>query len=213
VRGEVELLKNTDHDIESLFKYKTRHFYKENSVIYREGSYGNHFYFIKEGLIKIITTTSKGNEKILNIGYPGQFIGMPAFNQKHLTTAIAIKNSVLYCFCFDNINELISSNPEFLNIITDSFRHNTSVLLKNLYIDTMDAKQRLSYLILLYVNDFENDRIALTISDFAKYTGLTRMRVYQILKEWETKGIISIQGKHFYVLNLNYIENIVNSTT
>ena len=209
----MELLKNTAHDIESLFEYKTRHFYKENSVIYLEGSYDNHFYFIKKGLIKIITTTSKGNEKILNIVYPGQFIGMQAFNHKHLTTAIAIKDSVLYRFCFDNINELISSNPEFLNIITNSIRHNTSVLLKNLYIDTMDAKQRLSYLILLYVNDFENDRIALTISDFTKYTGLTRVRVYQILKEWETKGIISIQGKHFYILNLNYLENILKSTT
>lgn len=206
----MEPLKKTAHKIESLFEYKTRHFYKENSIIYQEGSYDHYFYFIKTGLIKITTTTSKGNEKILNIVYPGQFIGVLAFNQKHLTTAVAFKDSVLYRFCFDNIYELISSNPEFLNIITSSISHNTNVLLKNLYIDTMDAKQRLSYLIHLYINDFENDIIALTISDFTKYTGLTRVRVYQILKEWETKGIISIQGKHFYVLNRDYLESIIN---
>lgn len=202
-----------DHEIESLSKYRKRLFYKENSIIYEEGSFGEYFYYIKEGLVKIVTTTAKGNEKILNIVYPGHFIGMQAFNQEYLTTAISIKDSVLYRFCFDQMEELILSNPKIVNIFTKSIRYNTDILLRNLYLDTMDAKQRLSYLILLYIHDFENDRIALTISDFTKYTGLTRIRVYQILKEWEMKGVISIRGKHFYILDLNYFEDILNKTT
>ena len=199
--------KNMD-DKESFHKYSTRHFFKENTVVYKEGNYGAHFYYIHEGLIKIFTSTIKGNERILNIGYPGQFLGIQAINQnKYLTTAIAIKDSVLYRFQFNEVTELISNHPEFLRLITDTIRHNTSVLIQSLYLDTMTARQRLAFLIMLYVNDFENDKISLTIRDFTNYTGLTRVTVYQILKEWEGNKIITIKGRNFYILKLEYIES------
>jgi CRP-like cAMP-binding protein len=196
-------------DIEPFKKYGTRHFYKKNTIIYQEHYHGNYFYLINKGLVKVITTTSKGGERILNIGYPGQFIGIQAFNNnKHITTAITIKDSILYWFDFNEISQLISNEPGFLDIITDSISHNTSILTKSLYIDSMKAKQRLCFLILMYINDFENDRIALTINDFTKYTGLTRVRVYQVLKEWDEKKIIKIMGRHFYVLDSEYIKGI-----
>src|SRR5699024_12595811 len=95
----------------------------------------------------------------------------------------------------------------FFRLITDTIRHNTSVLIQSLYLDTMTARQRLAFLIMLYVNDFENDKISLTIRDFTNYTGLTRVTGYLLLKEWEGNKSITIKARNFYILKLEYIES------
>src|SRR5699024_10434678 len=203
--------KNTTY-VASFQQHGERHFYKKGSFLFHEGSTEHHFYFIQEGLIKISTQTKKGNEKILTIAYPGEVVGLHGIiNNEYLISALAMTNAIVYRIPFEKITALIYEHPEMLSKITDTITQNTKVLLRNLYLDTLNAKQRIAYLVLTYVNDFENDRIALTIADFTKYTALTRVRVYQILKEWEVEGIISIDGKHFYIKRLEYFEKMLEN--
>lgn len=205
------MLKKHDYPLDLMYKYGKRCFYKKNAVIYKENTSGNYFYLIHEGLIKIFTSTMKGNERILNVGYPGQIIGVQAFQNNHyVTTAMAMTNSILYRIPFHEMKRMLSEDPQFLHVITDILIHHNKVLIHNMHLDTLSAKQRLSFLILLYMDDFEQGIINMKIRDFTKYTGLTRVTVYNILKEWERENIIDIKGNHFFVKDAAYFHSLVN---
>jgi hypothetical protein len=83
------------------------------------------------------------------------------------------------------MTKLIIENPYYLGLVTDMFRHNNQVLIQKMYLASMSAKQRLSFLNLLYMDGFNHGIINLKIGNSTKYTGLIRVTVYNVLKEWE----------------------------
>lgn len=83
----------TDVKWESFLKYGTRQFCKGKTIIYKQGTMGEGFYYLHKGLVKIISTTAKGNDRLLNIVVPGQIMGVQSMDRHtHFTTAVAVKN-------------------------------------------------------------------------------------------------------------------------
>src|SRR5699024_11977156 len=87
--------KNTTY-VASFQQHGERHFYKKGSFLFHEGSTEHHFNFIQEGLIKISTQTKKGNEKILTIAYPGEFVGLHGIIDRKSTRLNSSHVSITY---------------------------------------------------------------------------------------------------------------------
>lgn len=198
----------TDIKWESLLKYGTRQFCKGKSVIYKQGTMGEGFYYLHSGLIKIITTTVKGNHRLLNIVVPGQIMGVQSMDlQPHFTTAIAVKNSIVYHFSPAQFQEMLKEQPELLSLFTQTVSHKLRTLLFAINMKTLSSEEQIASLLLNICDEFKNYEVPLSQQDLADCAGLTRITVYKILKQWKESGIIEVRNRTFVILRPDLLQH------
>jgi CRP-like cAMP-binding protein len=194
----VSILFNVDIKWEDYFDLGERRFYKEKSCIYQQGSMGDGFYYLQKGLVKVTTTTTAGNERLLNIAVPGQLLGIQALDRKpHFTSAAAVNDSILYFFSCEIFEKLIELHPSLLNTYIQTVVHKMHILADKIYMDTLSPEQQLATILLNIYDEFKNYQVPLTQQDLAKSTGLTRITIYKILKKWKEDQILEVDGKNF----------------
>lgn len=196
---------------EDYLKFGTRKFFKAKETIYTQGTSGNEFYFLHKGLVRIITETATGKERLLNIVVPNQLLGVQALDQNtHFTTAIAVKDSVLYHFSCEEFNRLITIYPELFKLFTSSVIHKMRILLDGINLNALTSQQRIALLLHNICDEFNNYEIPLFQQDLASCTGLTRITVYKVLKQWQEMGIIEIKNRKYYIKKPDFLRNLVN---
>lgn len=189
------------HPWDSVLKYGTRHFVPENTTLYKQGSYGDGFYYLYKGFAKILTSTSKGKERQISLVLPGQTLGIQAIDRKvHVTTAVTVKNCILYYFPTDLMKDNIQSDSECLFLVTSAIIRNTTVLTNQITLDTMTAGQQIASVLLSSHEALKQNGIRLSQKDLVNLTGLTRITVYKVLKEWTQRGIITTLHREIIVL-------------
>jgi CRP-like cAMP-binding protein len=190
----------TDVKWERFLKYGTRQFCKGKTVIYHQGDMGEGFYYLHKGLVKIVTSTVKGNDRLLNIVVPGQILGVQAMDrQTHFTTAIAVKDSVLYHFSCEQFSEMMSKHPELLHLFAQTVNQKMRILLYAINLKALSAEEQIAALLLNICEDFKYHEVPLTQQDLANCTGLTRITVYKTLKQWREDGIIVMEKRKFII--------------
>ncbi|MDQ0201439.1 Crp/Fnr family transcriptional regulator [Neobacillus ginsengisoli] len=206
----VAILFDSDINWETCLQFGTRQFFKEKSCIYQQGSSGDGFYYIQKGLIKVTTTTTIGQERLLNIAIPGQLLGIQTMDrQPHFTTATAVSDSILYFFSCEHFQELIKFQPSILNMFIKTVIHKMHNLAEKIYLDTLSPEQQLSAILLNICYEFRNYEVPLTQQDLTKCTGLTRITIYKILKQWKEKQIIEIQGRKFLIKKTDELKKLL----
>ncbi|PFP25689.1 transcriptional regulator [Bacillus sp. AFS073361] len=194
------ILFDSDINWDSCLQFGTRQFFKEKASIYQQGMMGDGFYYIQKGLIKVTTTTSIGKERLLNIAIPGQLLGVQAMDrQPHFTTATAVNDSILYFFSCEHFQKLIKDQPSILNIFIKTVIHKMHILADKIYLDSLTPDQQLAVILLNICYEFKNYEAPLTQQDLTKCTGLTRITLYKILKQWKEEEILEIHKKKFLI--------------
>ena len=113
------IFQQTYRNWENYLEFGTRQFFKEKTGVYKQDTIGDGFYYVHKGLIKVITSTTKEKDRMLNIVVPGQLLGLQTMDQQvHFTTAVTAKDSILYYFPYEKFKELLSLQPTFLNLFT-----------------------------------------------------------------------------------------------
>ncbi|GED52351.1 Crp/Fnr family transcriptional regulator [Brevibacillus borstelensis] len=190
----------TDVKWESFLKYGTRQFCKGKTIIYKQGTMGEGFYYLHKGLVKIISTTAKGNDRLLNIVVPGQIMGVQSMDRHtHFTTAVAVKNSVVYHFSCAQFQEMLKAQPELLSLFTQTVSQKLRILLFAINMKALTSEGQIASLLLNLCDDFKNYEVPLTQQDLADCAGLTRITVYKILKQWKESRIIEIKNRTFVI--------------
>jgi CRP-like cAMP-binding protein len=190
----------TDVKWETFLKYGTRQFCKGKTVIYNQGDMGEGFYYLHKGLVKIVTSTVKGKERLLNIVVPGQILGVQAMDrQTHFTTALAVKDSVLYHFSCEQFKELMNVQPDLLPLFVQTVNQKMRILLYAINLKALTAEGQISSLLLNSCEENKNYEVPLTQQDLANCTGLTRITVYKVLKQWKEDGLIDIENRKFII--------------
>lgn len=198
----------TDVKWESFLKYGTRQFCKGKTVIYKQGTSGDGFYYLEKGLVKILTSTVKGKDRLINIVVPGQIVGVQAMDrQTHFTTAVAVKNSVLYHFSCDQFQEMLKVQPELLPLFTQTVHQKMRILLYAINMKALTSEEILACLLLNICYEFQNYEVPLTQQDLADCAGLTRITVYKILKQWKDDELIEIENRKFIIKRPDLLRN------
>lgn len=188
----------------------SRQFVKGKSVIYKQGSLGDGFYYLHKGLVRIVTSTARGKDRILNIVVPGQLLGVQIMDQQaHFTTAQAVKDSVLYFFPCEKFKALISKHPDLRSVFAQTVIHKMRILLEGIHLNVLSSEQQIAVLLLNIFDDFKNHEVPLTQQDLANCTGLTRITVYKILKQWKEEGIIEIKDRKFQILEPHLLRDLI----
>lgn len=83
--------------------------------LFEKGSETTHFYYLKSGQIKLFCLSAEGDEKVIEIIYPGHtFAEAIMFMPKHIypVSSQCIKDSELYCFDMKQFRELLEDSKE-----------------------------------------------------------------------------------------------------
>ncbi|MCM3081307.1 MULTISPECIES: Crp/Fnr family transcriptional regulator [Brevibacillus] len=200
----------TDVKWESFLKYGTRQFWKRKSVIYKQGTLGEGFYYLHKGLVKIVSTTVKGNDRLLNIVVPGQIMGIQSMDQQtHFTSAIAAKNSVVYHFSCEQFQEMLTVQPELLSLLTQTIHQKMRTLLFAINMKALTSEEHIATLLLNICDEYKNYEVPLTQQDLADCAGLTRITVYKILKQWKESGIVEFRNRTFTIIDPDLLRTTV----
>ncbi|MFK9092503.1 Crp/Fnr family transcriptional regulator [Bacillus salipaludis] len=204
----MKLLFASNSNWEEFLPYGNRQFYKKGSVLHRQGEVGEGFYYLEKGLVKITTTTASGSDSLLRIALPSQLLGVQAMDQLvHYTTAAANKNSVLYFFPYEMAKELMFQKPAMNELFLQSVIDEMYTLALKINDYRLPAEQKVAMLLLNIYEEFHQHDIPLTQKDVANSTGLTRITVYKIFKEWKEKGYIATIGKSISIINPSILQN------
>lgn len=195
---------------DTYLKYGTRQFFKRKQCIYSQGTCGDGFYFLHKGLVRIVSVNATGKERMLNIVIPNQLLGVQSLDEKqHFTTAIAVKDSVVYHFSIEKFKELIQEQPEVLKLFSRTVIHKMKILLDRINLETLTAEQKVALLLYNICYEFKSFEVPINQQDIASCTGLTRISVYKVLKQWQEDGIIDIAGKKYYIKKPDFLRNLV----
>ncbi|WP_223589298.1 Crp/Fnr family transcriptional regulator [Neobacillus bataviensis] len=198
-------------DWDSYLQFGTRQFFKRKEAIYSQGTCGDGFYFLKKGLVRIVSVNASGKERILNIVIPNQLIGVQSLDQRqHFTSAIAVKDSVVYHFPCETFKALLKEHPKLVPLFSRTVIHKMKILLDRINLDTLTSEQKIALLLHNICYEFKNYEIPISQQDIAGCTGLTRITVYKVLKQWQEDGIIEIMKRKYYIKKPDFLRNLVN---
>lgn len=108
-----KILRN--HFVKEITMLKEHSYYTEGTILFHEGDQGNHFYFVKQGVIEIYKTSSDGKKIILSYIEPGNIFGEMSMitGLPRAATAICLTNSLLATSDAANLEALIWNNQQF----------------------------------------------------------------------------------------------------
>ncbi|MFJ7725218.1 Crp/Fnr family transcriptional regulator [Neobacillus sp. NPDC097160] len=195
---------------DTYLQFGKREFFKRRQAIYTQGTCGEGFYFLHKGLVRIVSVNATRKERMLNIVIPNQLLGVQSLDQKeHFTTAIAVKDSVVYHFSCEQFKELIKAHPELCRLFSRSVIHKMKILLDRINLDALTSEQKIAQLLQNVCYEYKNYEVPINQQDIASCTGLTRITVYKALKVWEEDGVIAIHNRKYYIKKPDFLKNLV----
>lgn len=192
--------------------YGERLFFKENSFVYKKGEIGKGIYYIEKGLVKATSINTKGEEILVNISLPQQLIGVQAMDQiVHFSSTETIKDSVLYFFPCEVVNEIIHKYPHAHRLFLGTVKSQMRCLIDSIHFNNLPSEKQLARLILNIYEDFKQLKIFLSQKDLIKCTGLTRVTIYKVMKDWREKGYIETMSNSLIIKNVSALRGLADS--
>lgn len=184
--------------------------YAPGQIICHQGDPGDHLYAVIEGLVKIVFTSARGDEMVLNILGPQEIFGELALldGSPRSASVVALKSTSVFMLPRRQLLELMSVNPgladEFLKLIGKLVRKLTE---KAGDLAFLDLVGRLAKLLLQlsamhgHVHGVVLDS-GLTQTDLAGMIGASRPAVNRALQSLATRGLIALQGRTIVLRDL-----------
>ncbi|HKR52543.1 MAG TPA: Crp/Fnr family transcriptional regulator [Pseudonocardiaceae bacterium] len=188
--------------------------YVPGQIICHQGDSGDHLYAVIDGLVKVVFTSERGDEMVLNILGPGEIFGELALldGAPRSASVVTLKSTSLYLLPRRQLVELMSSNPgladEFLKLIGKLVRKLTE---KAGDLAFLDLGGRLVKLLLqLSTKDGHVHGVVLdgglTQTDLAGMIGASRPAVNRALQSLATRGLIAIEGRTIVLRDLEALQ-------
>ncbi|MEK4025039.1 MULTISPECIES: Crp/Fnr family transcriptional regulator [Sporosarcina] len=184
---------------DSYLKEGQRMFVKKNTVIYEQGTIGDGFYYVADGLVKMSMRVFEGKERILEIIEKGKTFGELSMDHKcYFSSAIAMENSVIYYLEYKKNQELIMKNKNVRDMICNTVINKLKRLGDIIQYKSLPVEEQLAYLLIGICHENNSYEIPLNQQQLSQFTGLTRITIYKVTKEWNEKNLIlKKEGKLF----------------
>ncbi len=195
---------------------KTR-YYKTGVHIFMQEDPVENVYFLHEGIVKVYKTDINGKEQIVNILQPGNMFPHQGFFRKGTYPAhtIVMEDAVVTNIPIHEFEQFLIQHP---NITIKIFRMLGEIIvdLQNRLEEKLlhDTYEQVILLLLRLAKNhgksFDDDRVLLTTSftnqELANMIGSTRETINRTLNKLKKKGLVSINDKHYLVLNSNRLK-------
>lgn len=212
--GNSPWIKGNQKKFESIFKLhnigKVKS-YRASETIYIQDDFGDTFYYVKAGRVKIFILQEDGTEKILSIHEHGGFFGeTTAIDQlPRPCCSSAMIDSEIIVVTPEELEKLIKLDMDLCLAILQSLTRKIRMLSFQIQdMSFLEAEQRIIHILLKLAADFgitTADGIKLSISfsdqELAGLVGVCRVTVTKTLNALKKQGLIDKQYRSITIKN------------
>lgn len=203
-----------DSAIEELCDNKEELFFHKGEIINHEGEKITSFKYLKSGLVKLYRRTSNGDEQVLTITRPFEFVSnMSIFSSDRYQYSVsALEDSVVCTVKLEFIKDLFLKNGGFaLGLLTKISRINDKIITQTLDIRQKNLVGRVAFVLLYFTNDIYKSRVfdlPVSRKEIADYIGMSTANVIRTLSDFKKEEIIRVFGKTIEVVDVGKLEVI-----
>ena len=204
-----------DHDeVVKLCDFRQELSFRKGGILHREGDPIQAFKYLKSGLVKVYRVTPSGEEQIIAITRPFEFVSnMSIFSEdNYIYSVSAIEDSVVCSIKLSYIRELITRNGLFaLELMTRISQITDKIIVQSLDIRRRNLAGRVAYVLLYFSENIYYSRIfELPVSrkEIADYISMSTANVIMTLSEFRREGIIKLNGKTLEITDPDKLEVI-----
>ncbi len=201
----------SEKHLEELSEIMLEKTYRKNQVIFDQGDPGNSLIIIKSGLVKISLVDSNNHEFIIKTFSMNDFFGEMSLLDcgPRSATATAVEDTLALIIFRDNFIGLIQKNPSvalgMLTELSNRLRTTTENISNLTFFDAYGKVARCLLDLADKIGKKEETGLAmqLTLSrqELANMSGLSRETFARILKEFQIRGCLKVQGKKILILD------------
>ncbi len=204
----------TDPAVEELCDHKEEQFFRKGEIINHEGEKISNFKYLKSGLVKLYRRTSTGEEQVITITRPFEFVSnMSIFSEERYQYSVsALEDSVICMVKLEYIKELFLKNGGFaMGLLTKISRINDKIISQTLDIRQKNLIGRVAFVLLYFTNEIYKSRVfdlPVSRKEIADYIGMSTANVIRTLSDFKKDGIIRVFGKTIEVVDAEKLESI-----
>lgn len=203
-----------DPTIQELCNNKEEQSFRKGEIINHEGEKITDFKYLKSGLVKLYRRTSNGEEQVITITRPFEFVSnMSIFSEERYKYSVsAVEDSVVCVVKLDFIKSLFLKNGGFaMGLLTKISKINDKIINQTLDIRQKNLIGRVAFVLIYFTKDIYNSMVfdlPVSRKEIADYIGMSTANVIRTLSEFKKDGIIKVFGKTIEVVDLNKLEVI-----
>lgn len=203
-----------DSSIDDMCNHKEEQFFHKGEIINHEGEKINTFKYLKSGLVKLYRRTSTGEEQVITITRPFEFVSnMSIFSEERYQYSVsAVEDSVVCMVKLEFIKDLFMKNGSFaMGLLTKISMINDKIISQTLDIRQKNLVGRVAYVLLYFTKEIYKSRVfdlPVSRKEIADYIGMSTANVIRTLSDFKKEGIIRVFGKTIEVVDLEKLEVI-----
>jgi len=197
--------------LEELSEIMLEKTYRKNQVIFDQGDPGSSLIVIKSGLVKISLVDSNNHEFIIKTFSVKDFFGEMSLldGGSRSATATAVEDTQALIIFRENFISLIQKTPSMalgmLTELSNRLRTTTENISNLTFFDAYGKVAQCLLSLAEKLGEREEDGVSiqLTLSrqELANMSGLSRETFARILKEFQVRGCLKVQGKKIIILD------------
>ena len=203
-----------DNEITSLCDYRREFTYNRGGIIHKEGDPIQEFKYLKSGLVKVYRESPSGNEQIIAITKPFDFVSnISIFSEERYKYSVsAIEESVICSIKLDYIRSLVLEHGNFaLELMTRLSQITDKIILQTLDIRNRNLAGRVAYILLYFTRDIYKSMVfdlPVSRKEIADYISMSTANVIRTLSDFRKEGIIQLHGKTIEIVDIEKLEMI-----
>lgn len=204
------------NELKALSNDRKNKTFKKKQVLFHEGDYPNHIYFINSGKIKTYKINDDGKEYITGLHKPGDFIGFMALLEEsdHNETAVALEETETFLIPKDDFTQLLHTNKDvssqFIKMLASNILEKEKQLLDLAY---NTVRKRVGDALIRLMDKYKNEEspnftISVSRDDLASIVGTATESVIRSLSDLKEEGLIQIQASKITILKPKELRNL-----
>ncbi|MDD9269879.1 Crp/Fnr family transcriptional regulator [Paenibacillus sp. GCM10023248] len=193
--------------LDALTQICTRRSYKAGTVLFAEKEIGSVFYVVVSGSVKIFTTGSSGEEKILSICKSGESFGELSLidGKPRSASAQTLEECVLLSMTAQNFLDLLRSHFDITLGIMKELGNRLRDTNQQVYdLTFLDARTRVIKSLITMANKhgIRNGntitiKLVLNFDEISQLAGVQKVTLMQVVRDLEEKRILAISPSDF----------------
>ncbi len=204
----------SENDINRVCDSREEISYSKGESIHSEGDKIHDFKYLKNGLVKLYRVTETGDEQIITITRPMEFVSNTNIfhEERYRYSLSALEDSVVCCINIGLIKELILKNGSFaMNLITALSRTSENIISLGLEIRKRNLAGRIAFVLLYFSGEIYHSRIfdlPVSRKEIADLISMSSANVIRTFSEFRRDGIIQSNGRTIEITDMNKLEVI-----
>jgi CRP-like cAMP-binding protein len=210
--------------LSELFEGAVAHKLRDGEVLFRAGDVGDGCYRIRAGLVKIVVTSKRGEERIISLLGPDAIVGELSMidGGPRSASVIAIAACSLSFLSRGKFHTYIDSRPELTSYLVKELARRLREADDSLAATTfLSVKGRLARALLNvaeYVGEGKGGggvqlRLKISQDDLAAMAGVARESVSRTMSEWRKRDVVARSSNYYCINNPTALARDMESET